>query len=68
MLGGQEATIDEVAERHERAAIANFLNHLSGEVFDFGVGQFAVAIPGGGVTDGRLERASEFGQHGAADG
>ena len=38
MLGGQEATVDEVAERHERAAVADLLHDLSGEGLDFGIG------------------------------
>ena len=68
MFGGEEASVDEVAERHERTAIADFLHHLSGEGLDFGVVQLAIAIPGGGVAGGGLERAGELGQHGAADG
>ena len=64
----EEATVDEVAERHERAAIADFLHHLGGEDVDFGVGQFTVVIPGVGDARGRFERAGELGQHGAAGG
>ena len=68
MFGGEEATVDEVPERHERAAIADFLHHLGGEGLDFSVGQFAVVVPGVAHARGGLERAGELGQHGAADG
>ena len=63
--GVQQASVDEVTERHERSAVADFLDDFRRQLVDFRVAQFTVVVPDPRRCGGRLEGARETGQHGA---